>query len=323
MIISKTPLRISFAGGGTDMQSYYQTGYGAVVSMAISKYIYVAVHRRFDDSIRISYTDTEIVDCVDEIQHSIVRECLKMVGIPRGVEITTIGEVPAGTGLGSSSSLTVGLLNALYAFIGVQLSANELMERACQIEIQILKSPIGKQDQSAAAFGGINYFKFHKDETVTREKLWLSDSATRTLEHNLMVFYTGMQRDANVILAQQKKDTASKLAVLDCMREQANELRTMLLQNNVGPDFGRLLHEGWLKKRSVTGSISNSRIDELYETARKAGAVGGKLLGAGGGGFLLVYCEEPYQKSVQEALGLQRMYLHIARYGSRIVYFNG
>ena len=171
MIISKTPLRVSFAGGGTDLQSYYQTGYGAVVSMTISKYIYVTVHQRFDDSIRVSYTDTEIVDCVEDIRHSIVRECLKMVDIEKGIEITTIGEVPAGTGMGSSSTLTVGLLNALDANKGIQLSAEELLRRACKIEIEVLKSPIGKQDQSAAALGGINYIRFNSDESVERERI--------------------------------------------------------------------------------------------------------------------------------------------------------
>lgn len=323
MIISKTPLRVSFAGGGTDLQSYYQTGYGAVVSMTISKYIYVTVHQRFDDSIRVSYTDTEIVDCVEDIRHSIVRECLKMVDIEKGIEITTIGEVPAGTGMGSSSTLTVGLLNALYAYKGIQLSAEELLRRACKIEIEVLKSPIGKQDQSAAALGGINYIRFNSDESVERERIWISDSAIRQLEHNLMIFYTGINRDANTILAQQKKDTGSKLATLDAMRDQADELHRLFRNDDTGIELGRLLDRGWQKKRSVTNSISNSEIDQLYEKALAAGAIGGKLLGAGGGGFLLLYVEDEYQQKVRTALQLQQMFFHVAAYGSRIVYFNG
>lgn len=323
MIISKTPLRISFAGGGTDLQSYYQTGYGAVISMTISKYIYVTVHRRFDDSIRVSYTSTEIVERVEDLKHAIVRECLKMVGIEKGIEITTIGEVPAGTGMGSSSTLTVGLLNALYAYKGMQLSAEELFSRACQIEIDILKSPIGKQDQSAAAFGGINYIRFNSDESVNRERIWLSEQSTRQLEKNLMLFYTGMCRDANTILTQQKKDTASKLSTLDSMREQAEELRNLFKNYNTGVEFGRLLDRGWQKKRSVTGAISNPEIDAFYEKALKAGAIGGKLLGAGGGGFLLLYVEDEHQQKVRNALKLPQMFFHISVYGSRIVYFNG
>lgn len=323
MIISKTPLRISFTGGGTDLPSYYRTGYGAVVSMAISKYMYVTVHKRFDDSIRVSYSDMEIVDQVDDIKHGIVRECLKMVGIERGVEITTIGEVPAGTGMGSSSALAVGLLNALYTYTGVQLSAEELLQKACQIEIDILRSPIGKQDQSAAAFGGLNYFRFNSDETVQRERLWLSEPAIRQLEHNLMLFYTGVQRDANTILEQQKNDTAAKLAVLDDMRDQAEEFRDLLKRNETGPELGHLLDRGWKKKRSVTSKISDSNIDGLYERALNAGAVGGKLLGAGGGGFLLLYVENDNQQKVKEALGLRQMFFHLSPYGSRIVYFNG
>lgn len=323
MVISKTPLRISFAGGGTDLQSYYQTGYGAVVSMAISKYIYVTVHKRFDDSIRVSYTNTEIVEHVDELKHAIIRECLKMVGIEKGIEITTIGEVPAGTGMGSSSTLTVGLLNALYTYKGVQLSAEELLRRACQIEIDILKNPIGKQDQSAAAFGGINYIRFNNDESVERERIWLSDPAIRQLEHNLMLFFTGMCRDANAILAQQKKDTALKLETLDAMRDQAEELRTLFKNDDIGIEFGRLLDRAWKKKRSLTGEISNAGIDQLYEKALAAGAIGGKLLGAGSGGFLLLYVEDENQQKVRDALQLHQMFFHVSPYGSSIVYFNG
>ncbi|MDD3921268.1 MAG: GHMP kinase, partial [Eubacteriales bacterium] len=306
----------------TDIDSYYRTGYGAVVSATINKYVYVTVHKRFDHSIRVSYTKTETVNRVEDIQHDIVRACLQMAGITEGIEITTIGEVPGGTGLGSSSSLTVGLLNALYAYKGVTLSSQEMLERACDIEIGILKQPIGKQDQAAAAFGGINYIRFNADETIERERLWLPDTVFRSLEHKLMMFYTGIQRSASTILTEQKKNTASKLATLDFMRDQADELRIIAKEQEVFSNrFAEMLHEGWLKKRSIAGTISNDTINQLYDRAIKAGAMGGKLLGAGGGGFLLICCEESKQQAVREALGLQELDFHFGNYGSRIVYF--
>lgn len=320
MIITKTPFRVSFCGGGTDINSYYKTGYGAVVSMAINKYMYVTVHKCFADRLRVSYSDTENVNHAHELRHSIVRECLKMVGIDSGVEITTVGEVPAGTGLGSSSTLTVGLLNALYVYKGMQLSADELMKRACQIEIDILKSPIGKQDQCAAAFGGINYFRFNADETVERELMQVSDSSQKSLESKLMMFYTGGQRSANDILNEQSKKTDKSLETLNFMRDQANEMRSLLLNNKIGKEFGEMLHNGWLKKRSIVGSISNQKIDEAYEKSLKAGAVGGKLLGAGGGGFMLIYADEDRQQAVRDAIQLKQMYFHVSPYGSRVVY---
>lgn len=323
MIITKTPLRISFAGGGTDLPGYYQNGYGAVVSMAISKHIYVTVHRRFDRSVRVSHANTEVVDHADELQHGIARECLKMVGIDHGIEITTIGEVPAGTGLGSSSALTVGLLNALYSYVGIQLSTAELLDQACKIEINALHAPVGKQDQSAAAYGGINYFRFNQDETVERERIWLSNPAIRHLEHNLMLFYTGIQRDANVILKKEQEAMAENIHVLDEMRDLADEMREVLKSNYVDGRFGELLHKGWERKCSLCEGITNPKIDQLYQRARKAGATGGKLVGAGGGGFLLFYCEEGRQRAVRRALGLRQMYTHVSAYGSRVVYFNG
>ncbi|MDD3920521.1 MAG: GHMP kinase [Eubacteriales bacterium] len=322
MIISKTPLRIGFVGGGTDIDAFYSTGYGAVVSATINKYIYVTVHKRFDSSIRVSYTKTEVVDRVEDLQHDIVKACLQMVGIKEGIEITTIGEVPAGTGLGSSSSLTVGLLNALYAYKGVTLSAKNLMERASEVEIGILRSPIGKQDQCAAAFGGMNYFRFEADETVNRQQLVLPELTCRTLERKLMMLYTGHQRSANGILASQKEKTPASMDTLIQMREQAEAMRKLLTgTEDFYEDFAAMLHDGWMKKRSITGEISNSAIDDLYDRARQAGAKGGKLLGAGGGGFLLLYCDEKDQSRVRQTLGLRELDFYFTRYGSRIVYF--
>lgn len=321
MIISKTPLRISFVGGGTDIDSYYQNGYGAVVSAAINKYIYVTIHRRFDSSIRLSYTKTEVVNHVDELQHDIVRACLQMVGIDRGIEITTIGEVPAGTGMGSSSTLTVGLLNALYTYRGINLSSQELMNKACEIEIEMLKQPIGKQDQAAAAYGGLNYFKFCSDGAVEQRRILLPQIEFSKLESKLMLFYTGMTHSASKVLKEQKANIQNKLAIMDEMREQADWLHSKLEKDGFGSYFGELLRDGWEKKKQLSGGISNPVINELYERGLAAGAVGGKLLGAGGGGFLLFYCDEDKQDALRAALGLRQMVFRVARYGSRVVYF--
>lgn len=321
MIISKTPLRISFAGGGTDIDSFYKTSYGAVVSAAINKYIYVTVHKRFDKSLRVGYSKTEIVNHADELEHDIVKACLNMVGIDNGIEITTIGEVPAGTGMGSSSTLTVGLLNALYSYVGKRLSAYELMDKACQIEIDVLKQPIGKQDQAAAAFGGINYFKFCSDGSVEQQRIELSQEDFRKLESRLVILYTGKTHSAGEILKEQKSNAVKNIETMNEMRDQADWLRDKLRRDGFGSYFGEMLKEGWERKKILSGGISNPAINELYEKGIKAGALGGKLLGAGGGGFLLFYCDEDKQDKLRKELGLQQLYFRVARYGSRVVYF--
>lgn len=321
MIISKTPLRISFAGGGTDIDSYFKTGYGAVVSAAINKYIYVTVHKRFDKSLRVGYSKTEIVNHADELEHDIVKACMNMVGIDNGIEITSIGEVPAGTGMGSSSTLTVGLLNALYSYVGKRLSSYELMEKACQIEIDILKHPIGKQDQAAAAFGGLNYFKFCADGTVVQERLELEQEDYRKLESRLVLYYTGLTHSASTILREQKENTNKHQQTMNEMRNQADWLREKLITDGFDDYFGDMLKDGWEKKKQLSVGISNPEINRLYHAGVQAGALGGKLLGAGGGGFLLFYCEEDKQKQLHEALCLQQLYFRVARYGSRVVYF--
>ena len=321
MIITKTPFRISFVGGGTDIIDYYKVDYGAVISATINKYMYITVNKRFDDSIRVSYSKTEIVDDVDELRHEIVKECLKLVGIKKGIEITSISDIPAGTGLGSSSSFTVGLINALFSYTGDHLSAKQMAELACKVEIDILKHPIGKQDQYAAAYGGINFFQFNKDETVFEEKIKFTDEDYKKMNRKLMMFWTGISRSADKILEKQKKNTKVKIENLNFMRNQVYELRNIIKTEGFTKKFGEMLHEAWLKNKEITNGISSNQIDQKYELARQAGAVGGKILGAGGGGFLLLYCDEENQSKVRKAIGLKEMNFRIEKYGSRVVYF--
>lgn len=321
MIITKTPLRISFTGGGTDLSAYYKTCYGAVMSAGINKYVYITINKRFDDTIRISYSKTEIVDDLKEIQHDIAKACMQMTGVEKGVEITSISDIPAGTGLGSSSSFTVGLLNALYTYCGERLSAHELAEKACQIEIDILKHPIGKQDQYAAAYGGVNYFSFERDGKVNREKIEITDNEKQLMDRKLMMFYTGIRRSADCILEKQSAETSKKLDILNYMRNQADEMKKLLIEEGFNDKFAVMLDKAWQKKKTVTDGISNLEIDEYYKAAINAGALGGKLLGAGGGGFILLYCDESKQDAVRKAIGLRELDFRIARYGSRVVYF--
>lgn len=321
MIITKTPLRISFTGGGTDLPDYYTKKGGAVVSCGINKYIYITVNKKFDDRIRVSYSKTEIVDEVKDLHHELIRECMKLVGIKGGIEITSIADIPSGTGLGSSSTFTVGLLNALHTYNGYSPSAEELAQQACEVEIGILKHPIGKQDQYAAAYGGTNYFKFNQDGTVERYRIYLDDADARLMRQKLLLLYTGITRDANTILTEQKHNTGSKLATLDFMRNQAGEMYRELTERGFNESFGRMLHEGWLRKQQLASTISSGPINELYHKALNAGAVGGKLLGAGGGGFLLFYCDEDKQDAVERVTGLTRTYFHSSLRGSRVIFF--
>lgn len=321
MIITKTPLRVSFTGGGTDLPEYYTKNGGAVVSCGINKYIYITVNKKFDDKIRASYSRTEIVDEVKDLHHELIRECMKLVGIKGGIEITSIADIPSGTGLGSSSAFTVGLLNALHTYNGYTPSAEELARQACEVEISILKHPIGKQDQYAAAYGGTNYFKFNQDGTVERRRIYLDDSDARLMRQKLLLLYTGLTRDANTILTEQKQNTASKLETLDFMKNQAGEMYRELTENGFTEHFGKMLHEGWLRKQQLASAISNGPINDFYQKAIEAGAVGGKLLGAGGGGFLLFYCDEDKQGAVEKETGLQRTYFHPSLRGSRVIFF--
>jgi D-glycero-alpha-D-manno-heptose-7-phosphate kinase len=323
MIITRTPFRISFVGGGTDLPDFYRFAPGAVVSTAINKYMYVVVNRRFTDAIRVSfYSRTEIVDAVGDIQHPVVREALKLVGITKGIEITSIADVHAGAGLGSSGSFTVGLLNALYAYQGALKSAEELAREACHIEIDILGEPIGKQDQYIAAYGGFRYLQFNPDETVFTEPIIWPKENTEQLAQNLLLLYTGDVREASHILAEQKENTrlGNKMDSLQKLHDMAFELKDRL-NNNASPHIlGEFLHHGWTLKRDLASGISSSKIDEYYQKALHAGALGGKVSGAGGGGFLLLYCPEDKRSAVKETLGLRELEFSFEPEGSKIIY---
>lgn len=322
MIISRTPYRISFAGGGTDLGEFYRNNtFGSVVNTAIDKYIYITVSKRFDQSIRLSYTRTEIVDCAENIRHPIVRSALKLTGIDTGIEITSIADIPASTGLGSSSSFAVGLLNALYAYKGVYRSARQLAEEACSIEIDMLKEPIGKQDQYAAAYGGINCITFNSDESVFVEPLICSRELKEELNHNLIMFYTGITRSTSNILDEQKKNTSANAAALLSMRDMASEFKEIILSGKNLNYIGEMLDRSWKVKKGLAGKITNSEIDDCYDLALKNGALGGKILGAGGGGFLLFYCEKFNQGKLIEALKpLRHVPFKFEPHGSGIIF---
>lgn len=323
MIISQTPYRVSFAGGGTDLPAFYRQEYGAVFSMAIDKHMYVTVSPRFDPTTRVAYSKTEVADGVDQIQHTIVREALRMTGLGRHLEITTVGDVPAGTGMGSSSSLTVGLLAALYAYKGQIVSAKNLAEWACNIELDLLKKPIGKQDQYAAAFGGLNYIRFNPDDTVDVEPVPARPESMDELKKQVLLFYTNQQRDADTILTKQSEGTKDRMSVLKQMRDLADELRKAISGPGDLNEFARILHEGWLLKRSLGFGISVQMVDEWYEQARKLGATGGKLLGAGGGGFLLLLAPPERHEIIRDALGRPReLTFGIDRRGGRVIYIS-
>ena len=323
MIISQTPYRVSFAGGGTDLPAFYRTEPGAVISTAIDQHMYISIHKRFERTIRVAYSRTEIAETVSSIGHDIVREAMRLTGLDEPLEITTIGDVPAGTGMGSSSSLSVGLLHALYAYQGRMVDKARLADEACRIEISILGKPIGKQDQYAAAFGGINYIRFNPDETVDVEPVPCLAETLAELERRTLLFYTNQNRDADVILKKQSEGTADRRQVLRQMRDLAGEMR-QTLTGGAGSDlsaFAKLLHEGWELKRSLGFGISFGMIDEWYETARRAGAEGGKLLGAGGGGFLLLMAPPERHERIREALGRPReLPFRLSRHGSRIIF---
>ena len=324
MIISRTPFRVSFAGGGTDLAAFYRETYGAVTSTTIDKYMYITVNTRFDDTIRVSYRKTEIVNDVAELEHPIVKAALELTGILRGIEITSMADMPAGTGLGSSSSFTVGLLHALYAWQGKFRSAEQLAAEASHIEIELLGEPIGKQDQYAAAYGGLNLIRFNEDDTVFVDPVICPPERRHQLFANLQFFYTGGTRSASRILEQQQKSTSERMEFLTLMRNQADEIREVLINGRELDLFGELLHAGWQLKRQITGGISNPEIDAWYELARQAGAIGGKLLGAGGGGFLAFYVRPERQRHVKEALHeLRQVRFDYEPQGSKIVYIGG
>jgi D-glycero-alpha-D-manno-heptose-7-phosphate kinase len=314
---------VSFAGGGTDLPAFYRREYGAVFSVALGKHMYVTVSPRFDETVRVAYTKTEITAGIDALQHELVREALRIADLHEHIEITTIGDLPGGTGMGSSSSLTVGVLNALYAYKGQITSPTQLAREACRIEIEILERPIGKQDQYAAAVGGLNYIKFNHDETVDVEPVPCRAETIDELERRVLLMYTAQQRSANTILQQQSAGTANKMNVLREMRDLADAMRRVMAGRGDLDRFAKLLDEGWELKRSLGFGISEPFIDKWYSAAKRAGAQGGKLLGAGGGGFLLLMAPSERHEAIREALGRPReIDFNVDRLGSRIIFIS-
>jgi D-glycero-alpha-D-manno-heptose-7-phosphate kinase len=321
VIIVQTPLRISLAGGGTDLKEFYELDEGRTISFAIDKYVFVLVSERFDDRIYINYTKKEIVDSVDEIQHELVREAMKITGITAGVEVTMLADIPSeGSGLGSSSSLTVGLLNAFYMFQGRQITAAQLAHEACRIEIDVCGKPIGKQDQYIAAYGGIREFIYCRDGSVEARDLCLPPSEVRRLGSELMLFYTDISRKSSDILTIQKATTKSNVDSLRQIRHGVSQIRSALESRRFDL-LGDILHQSWMVKKTLANNVSNGAIDEMYEKAISAGALGGKISGAGGGGFLLLHVPRHRQDAVRNALsGYREFPWRIEQDGSKVIF---
>ena len=323
MIISQTPFRVSFAGGGTDLPAFYREEYGAVLSVTIQRHMYVTVHNRFESTFRVAYSKIETAESVDDIQHGLVRESLRTAAVEQPLEVTTIADVPAGTGMSSSSALTVGLLNTFHAFEGRIASREQLAQEACRIEIGTLGHPIGKQDQYAAAYGGMNYIRFNPNESVQVEPVPMKSATRAELEKRVLLLYTNQTRDANQILRAQSSETKKKMDVLTEMRDLANTMRYSLTGTPDLNEFSRLLDHGWELKRSLGFRISNEKVDSWYELAKRAGAQGGKLLGAGGGGFLLLLAPSDSHERIRAALGHpEEVSFHIDPVGSRIIFLD-
>jgi D-glycero-alpha-D-manno-heptose-7-phosphate kinase len=324
MIISRTPLRISFAGGGSDLHAFYKHEAGAVVSTAINRYVYITVNKKFDQKIRASYSITEMVNSVDELKHELIREALRLLELDGGIEITSISDIPSrGTGLGSSSTYTVGLLNALHAYFGRRTGAERLAREACEIEIDRCDKPIGKQDQYIAAYGGLQFIQFNPDGTVFVDPVICLPETRQTLQERLLLMYTGLTRSSQQILAEQQgniENDNSRRRMLQAMTRLAIELRESLCKNDLD-SFGGILHQGWLLKREMASGISNRDIDDWYERARQHAAIGGKLLGAGGGGFLLFYAPAERHPAIVRALKeLRPTPFRFEPQGSKIIY---
>lgn len=322
MVISRTPFRVSFMGGGTDLPSFYEVEEGAVLSTAIDKYVHITVNRRFDSSYRLSYSKTEIRERVSEIEHPIFRAALEASGMTDGgLELISMADVPAGTGLGSSSSFTVALLHALGRFRGGEPTAEALAREACRLEIEVLKEPIGKQDQYAAAKGGLSLIRFKPGGAVVTEPVTCSRKTRGEFEQSLLLFFTGFARSASGILKEQKANTGSKLDVLRAMRDGAYRFRKVLETDGKLSDLGALLDEGWRLKRGLATGVSSDRIDEWYERGRNAGAWGGKILGAGGGGFLMFMCHPDKRAAITSELSELRPFdVKFDELGSRILF---
>lgn len=325
MIISRTPLRISFGGGGSDIPAYYKQHGGAVISTAINKYIYITVNKKFDGKIRASYSKTEIVNQVSELQHELIKACLSVTGIRNSIEITSISDIPSeGTGLGSSSSYVVGLLHALYAYKGKHVTAKQLAEEACSIEIDMLKKPIGKQDQYIAAYGGFQIIRFHRDESVAVDPIICSLQTKKRLQKHIMLFYTGITRLSNTILREQTQALQTDKIVhqsMEQMVEYALAMAKAIQINNDIRTFSHYVHKSWLLKQSLVKNISSPAINRWYSQGISQGAYGGKILGAGGGGFLLFIVPPAKQITVKQKLSvLEIIPCQFEPQGSKIIF---
>lgn len=323
MIITRTPFRVSFVGGGTDQARFYRKESGCVISTTLDKYLYVTVSEKFDGRVHLRYSQVEEVDMVDELKHTIVRECLKLVGLKRGVEIVTISDIPArGSGLGSSSALTVGLLHALYEFKGVHPTPEFLAQQACRIEIDFLKSPIGRQDQYAAAFGGLNLFEFKVDDTVSRTDLRMvcNFERLRWLERATMLIYMGEQRSANEILKNFVEDLDKNFDVLSQQKQLVRQFQDWLMDGTPYEVAGALVDKSWELKKAASPVASTETIEKLYELARTGGALGAKVCGAGGAGFMLVLAPEGKRDSIREKLGRKELPVRFSEKGSEVIY---
>lgn len=325
MIVSRTPLRMSFIGGGSDLPAFYRRHGGAVVSTAIDKYVYVSVNRKFDGGIRLAYSKTEEVDRLEDVEHRLFKATFERLGVSGGVEVTTTADIPSrGTGLGSSSSFTVGLIQALSAFNGRYVTPDELGAWSSEIEIERCGEPIGKQDQYAAAFGGFNLIAFNPDDSVSVTPVVMPLDVRDRLERRIVVFYTGITRSASTILAEQSAATAADRQKQDALARMvalAHELRDELQRGHVD-SFGEMLEENWRLKKTLARGVSNGAIDDWYDAARNAGALGGKLLGAGAGGFLMFYAPSERHVEIERALGLRRVLFGFEPLGSRVLFYN-
>jgi len=324
VIISRTPLRVSFLGGGSDLPSYYRHHGGAVLSTTIDQSVYVTVSRKFDDAVRVSYSRTEEVARSADVEHPLVREALALVGIEGGIEITSVADIPSrGTGLGSSSAFTVGLLNALHAYCGRHASAARLAQESCEIELERCGEPIGKQDQYAAAYGGLNFIRFHPDESVEVNKVICAPALLAELQAHLIFFYTGLTRSASALLSRQSRELASSCAKASAMAAIVRLAETAFAEFAHGriTDFGVMLRDSWALKKELASGISTPLIEEAYAAALAAGAEGGKLLGAGGGGFLMFFAPPSRHAAIRIALAkLREVPFRFAREGSSIIF---
>lgn len=321
MIITKTPFRISFAGGGSDLPDFYEKYGGCVLSTSINRYCYISIHPYFNSRYTLlKYSENELVEELPQIRHRIFNCVLNEANL-HGVEITSTADIPGGTGLGSSSTFTVGLLHTINCYRGKYLSKGALAAKACEVEIEKLGSPIGKQDQYAAAFGGLNFIRFYSDGAVSVSPIVMQPETYQKLQKNLVMFYTGDVRSANSILAEQKNNISSeeKAKNLQKMCALAEDMKEALEHDDLS-SFGRLLHDGWELKRTLASGITNPAIDEAYRTAMENGALGGKLLGAGGGGFLLFYCPPERQNQLRVALRMRPFPFSFEKDGTSVVY---